>query len=219
MATLKDITGQRFGRLIALKATDERSGKFIVWECLCDCGTTKLISSPSLRLGRTKSCGCLRKETTVRRFTTHGRAGTNLYTTWSKMIARCNDPEDRKWHRYGARGITVCERWLKFENFLADMGDKPPGTTLDRENNDGNYDPNNCRWATQKTQQNNRSTNRVFTAFGLTMNMMQWAEHFGIPYCTIQRRVARHWPIEKILSTTRFKRQSLKKQAACSGNS
>lgn len=206
---IKDITGIRFGRLIALHPTVARCSSFVKWLCICDCGKEKIIAGSNLRRGLTRSCGCLRIEITIKRFTTHNESGTNLYTTWGKMIARCANPSDAKWPRYGGRGIKVCDRWLKFENFLSDMGARPEGMTLERENNNGNYELGNVIWANQKTQQKNRSTNRLLTLGGITLNTTQWAARLGLSLSTIQRRLAKGWPTEKVLSHIRFKRTSL----------
>lgn len=151
-----DISGKRFGRLTVVRLTDERRNHHCVWECICDCGSMAMVSGSSLRSGVTKSCGCLSLEVKVARFTKHGMEGTRTYRSWVAMRARCNNPKTRDYASYGGRGITVCERWESFENFLEDMGERPPGKSLDRINNDLGYLPDNCRWATAKEQANNR---------------------------------------------------------------
>ena len=208
MAKTNDITGQKFGRLTVIKPTDQRAGSFVIYECACDCGSIKLINGNNLRRGLTRSCGCLRREASATRQTTHGQGGTTTYKTWAHMLDRCRNPNSKKWSRYGGRGIQVCERWLLFENFVADMGAKPTGTTLDRIDNNGNYEPHNCRWATQKTQQNNRSTNHVLVAFGKAMNISQWATFLGKNRDTIRRRLDKGWALEKVLSSEKYTRRS-----------
>ncbi|MER6976009.1 hypothetical protein [Streptomyces carpinensis] len=144
--------GERFGRLTVTK--DRQPGETFV-EVRCDCGTEKSVRF--LDLGRyTKSCGCLRTELLVERSTRHGHAGTSLYMTWEDMVARCTRPSHKKWADYGGRGITVCDRWRDFANFLADMGERPPGLELDRIDNNRGYEPNNCRWTDRSTQMKNR---------------------------------------------------------------
>ena len=153
MAKAIDLTGQRFGRLIAVEPTEERiSHRCVVWRCLCDCGRECFVSSLNLRQGHTKSCGCFALD--VR--TSHGRAATGEYKSWHGMIDRCENSKHPKFARYGGRGIFACKRWHVFENFFKDMGPRPKGTSIDRINNDGNYEPGNCKWSTPTEQNNNR---------------------------------------------------------------
>ncbi|MFJ4469497.1 hypothetical protein ACIP2X_18665 [Streptomyces sp. NPDC089424] len=143
--------GARSGRLVA---TQERKPGEKRVQCVCDCGAQRSVRFAEW--GVTKSCGCLSRELSAERRRTHGRFGTTLYTTWARMIQRCTNPDHPRWADYGGRGITVCERWRDFSNFLADMGECPPGLTLDRIDNDGGYEPGNCRWADYSTQNLNR---------------------------------------------------------------
>lgn len=154
-----NLVGERFGRLTVTAYSETKNQKRF-WICSCDCGTTKSVSTDQLRVGKYMSCGCLAAE--HRDQTTHGGSKTSEYNIWKGMKKRCENPRDHAYARYGGRGITVCERWQKFENFLEDMGQRPAGTSIDRfPDVDGSYQPSNCRWATQDEQQRNRRSTKL----------------------------------------------------------
>ena len=154
---IAELTGQRFGRLVVEERSENDAGGRATWKCRCDCGESCVVKAHNLARGSTRSCGCYRRETSAARSRTHGQTRTPTHTSWSSMWGRCSNPADPAWKYYGARGISVCARWVSFENFLADMGERPEGKTLDRwPNNDGNYEPGNCRWATPAEQNANR---------------------------------------------------------------
>lgn len=155
-----DLIGKKFGRLEVLDETiDRTSNGYVLWLCKCECGNFKITSSYNLRIGKTKSCGCRQDETKIKEIHGHGY-GSKTYISWSGMIKRCLNSNTSNFKYYGERGIIVCKRWMKFENFLEDMGERPEGMSIDRINNDGNYEPSNCRWSTPKQQANNRRNNK-----------------------------------------------------------
>lgn len=158
-----DLTGRKFGRLTVLEYAETR-GKTIYWLCQCECGNKKLVQGNLLKNGQTTSCSCHRKETcskTGKAAKTHGMSETPTYNSWECMRARCYNPHNASFKYYGGAGITVCDRWKNsFENFLADMGERPEGTTIDRIDAGGNYEPSNCRWADAKTQALNKNWGR-----------------------------------------------------------
>lgn len=151
----RDFSGQKFGKLTAIKPIEYNRHKQIVWHCQCDCGNTKDAVGSEIAKGNIRSCGCLGR---------HGHSSRKnrspTYSSWLSMISRCTNPRDPQYHHYGGRGITVCERWRKFENFLADMGERPKGTSIDRIDGSGNYERSNCKWSTPKEQAQNRRNHR-----------------------------------------------------------
>lgn len=153
---IKDISNQRFGRLVAIAPTGEMRRGVSLWRCRCDCGETKIAAVNSLRGGLVRSCGCLIREVAAERQRTHGMHGTRTYKTWDCMIQRCSNPSSTSYPRYGGIGTTVCDRWRKFESFLADMGERPSGMSLDRIDSNKGYEPGNCRWSDTLTQARNR---------------------------------------------------------------
>lgn len=182
---LIDITGQRFGRLIVIdhQYRDEK------WRCRCDCGKFAYATGTDLRRGCTRSCGCLRAEAVASGLSrTHGMHGTPEYETWRGMRERCLNPNHGSYARYGGRGITVCASWENsFEAFLADMGPRLTGCTLDRINNDGPYSPENCRWATTIQQARNKSHHRLIEVDGQVMTASAFAETLGVGMWTVGR--------------------------------
>ena len=181
-----DLTGQRFERLTALTYTGANG----MWLCRCDCGKEKTVSGVELRRGRTRSCGCLHREIAktgdCRRV--HGMSSSPEYRSWSAMLTRCTDSTRKEFKNYGGRGITVCEEWKSFEVFFADMGKRPPKTTLDRIDVDGNYEPGNCRWATNKEQAENRRCSVLMTANGKTATQEEWARELGTSASVLRYR-------------------------------
>ena len=162
--------------------------------CRCDCGTEREVSYGSLLNGGTLSCGCLRDEITSAASTTHGMAQSREYQSWSHLRRRCNNPNDAQYKNYGGRGIKVCKRWdNSFENFIADMGRAPEGTTIDRINNEGNYEPSNCRWATASQQANNKRNNKFITIDGITLTYAQWEKRSGLRRGVVSERIKAGW--------------------------
>lgn len=189
--------GDRFGKLSVIGPAGHIC-KHRAFLFRCDCGLEKRISLAHAKSGHTTSCGCKQ--------TLHGHSKKNsssaTYTTWSSMIARCLNKKTERFPRYGGRGIKVCDRWLDFRNFLADMGEKPEGKSIDRINNNGNYEPSNCRWATVAEQVSNKSTTRKITFYGKTHTYAEWSRITGIPSSTLYNRVQAGCSPEQILSKT-----------------
>lgn len=193
-----DMTGNKYGKLLVVSFSHVNEHKHRCFHVKCDCGVEKIVPGHVLRNGATKSCGCLRGEF-------HGMSGTRTYTAWCDAKSRCYNTNDIGYKYYGGRGIKICERWWKFSDFLKDMGECPDGLSLERVNNNGNYEPGNCKWATQKEQCNNNRRNVKLTYKGKTMNMVQWAEELGISRACIWARINRRMPDEMIFTSRKFK--------------
>lgn len=197
-----DITGRRFDRLFVVRSHGVVNG-VERWLCRCDCGGEKIARSGALRGGNTRSCGCLNSEN--RRFSTrkHGAYRTKTYWVWQAMKDRCCNPRSPVFHYYGGRGIKVCARWLEsFQNFLTDMGEAPDGLQLDRIDNDGDYEPENCRWATVAEQHSNTRRNIQITINGATRTVTEWSKELGvIGKHTALDRIRRGWDPVVALTT------------------
>lgn len=210
MPTKLQLVNRRFGRLLVVSEAP-RVGRDIRWKCLCDCGTERTVSAHELSSGQ-QSCGCLVRERTIERSTTHGCGSrthrTREHRAWSAMKTRCTNPRQRTWEHYGGRGITICERWMNsFEAFLEDMGSCPQGRSIDRIDVNGNYEPGNCRWATDTEQRHNQRparqalNARVLAHDGLSITVSEWSRRLGISTATIFGRLRRQKPIGTVLST------------------
>lgn len=204
-----DLAGKVFGRLTVLGLAFKR-GKNRYWRCRCSCGNEANVPGRNLTTGKAKSCGCFQREKASaqgkkigdanRR---HGMTHTREYETWHGMMLRCYDENQPAYPRYGGRGITVCERWHAFENFFADMGLRPgQGYSLDRfPDPNGPYEPNNCRWATNKQQCRNKTTNVRITHDGKTLCIAEWAELSGMTTTLLWSRLQKGWDFAKAIST------------------
>lgn len=181
-----NLVGKVFGKLTCIERLklDGKIGYY--YRCKCDCGGEKVIRGSNIIRGSTRSCGCLWTHGRI-----HGLTETAEHKSWDELIYRCTNPNGRAYKNYGGRGIKVCDRWLEsFENFLADMGNKPtPKHSIDRINNNGNYEPSNCRWATRHEQSRNTRRNRVITYNGITMCMGDWAKKYGLKPHTLRARL------------------------------
>ena len=189
--------GEVYGRLTVLGATPARNGDRIVYACVCSCGNFTSATAKVLHNGHKQSCGCLRQEKPNR--ISHGQSNSREYRLWAEMKKRCTNPAQKTYAYYGGRGITFCERWKDFSNFLHDMGPCPDGYTLDRINPNANYEPNNCRWASRKEQSRNRRSNHFITYNGETHCLAEWAEIKGISRERLKNRIKRNWPLDKAL--------------------
>lgn len=180
---MRSLLGLRFGRLVVVSQNGQRA------DVRCDCGREKNVQVAHLNYGRTKSCGCLRAEMLSQRRLTHGRTETREYSSWCAMKARCYNPLKPQFEDWGGRGIKVCPQWIdSFETFFRDMGACPDGMSIDRIDNDGDYEPSNCRWATRQDQSNNQSRNVRITHDGKTQTVAEWSSELGIKYHTLYRR-------------------------------
>lgn len=202
-ATMIDMAGRKVGRWTVIRHS-RSVGKLHWWLCKCECGIEKEVLAKSLRNGDSNSCGCLKNELIGNRRRTHAMCGTYIYRVWQNMNGRCRDKAN---DTYGGRGVSVCERWASFENFLADMGQPPTHKhEIDRKDPNGNYEPSNCRWATNKEQNNNKRNNHAITFNGETLNLQQWADKLGISSSLLCTRLKRGMPLDKALSSKKYHR-------------
>lgn len=177
-----------------------------MWNCLCRCGSKKVVMGSYILSGRTASCGCLSRDAIRERSITHGATAGGkknpTYRIWKGMRQRCRNQNDKiNWPKYGGRGIKSCRRWEKFENFLADMGEQPPGLTLERKDNNLGYSKENCIWADKTQQANNRRTSRFLTFNNRTQTIAQWRKETGLYRHAIYQRLDRGWSVEEALTT------------------
>ena len=192
----ENLVGMKFGKLTVIGFCYMGSKGHSYWLCQCECGNYKVVRGSHLKSGNVKTCGCIAPRKT------HGMSKTRIYNIWSKMLQRCYLKSNHAYSRYGGRGIIVCKEWHKFEPFY-DWSIKhgySGSLSIDRINNDGNYEPSNCRWATPKQQANNTRKNRLITFDGRTKTMIQWAREKGIKQSTLSMRINKYgWSVEKAL--------------------
>lgn len=205
MPPLIDLAGKKFGRLTVICRHDLWHGS-ARWKCLCECGNTSYVVGGQLRSGHSRSCGCLNREISSNHLKKHGQSESNnwestaAYRSWSSMLQRCDNANNPHYSSYGGRGISVCNDWRDFRNFYRDMGDRPVGTTIDRIDPNGNYEPGNCRWADKKIQQNNLRNNVVINFNGKTQTLSYWADELGISKQCLDSRLRRGWGVERALT-------------------
>jgi hypothetical protein len=195
-----DMTGHRYGRLQVIEMCGHNKHNQRLWRCVCDCGNTTEVLGFLLRQKQTQSCGCLAKDSIASVNYSHGMAHTAIFRVHCSMMDRCYLGTSHAYKNYGARGITVCERWHRFENFYADMGDRPKGMSLERVDNNGPYSPDNVRWASYKDQANNKRNNVILEFEGKRQTMQQWCDELGLKIGTVWARLNRGWSVDRALT-------------------
>lgn len=206
---IKNIAGLSYGTLTVIERTTSNKYGKARWVCQCSCGRTKIVSGNDLQMGNVKSCGCRRWGFWTKHGETVGGV-SRFYSVWAGMLDRCRNKKNKRYKVYGGRGIIVCKRWYDFSNFKNDMHDayinhfniNNGDTYIDRMNNDLSYTPENCRWATQRQQQNNRSNNcRLSLQSGETHTIAEWARIYGVSSSVLYKRFALGWDAQRILTT------------------
>lgn len=195
----KDIKGSKYYRLLVMRFVGHKpigGVNKLAWECLCECGNKIICIGDAIKSGNTKSCGCLKSETTINRCTKHGltRRGKKApeHNIWNHMKRRCLNPTNKAYKDYGGRGIKICEKWLNFENFYRDMGPRPSSKhSIERVNNDGNYEPDNCLWILKSDQNKNQRSNLIINYQGETKILSEWAKSLNLKYMFLYHRLIR----------------------------
>lgn len=202
---MRDMHGIRYGNLVAIRATERRScSRNKIWLLRCDCGGDAEYDGYDVRRGKRTSCKACSAERVRLSSVTHGKTETSEYSTWTDIQTRCNNPKSTSYPNYGGRGIRVCIRWSRsFAAFLQDMGPRPEGMSIERENNDGDYEPSNCHWASRLEQSNNRRTNVNLTVNGVTKTAKEWAEDIGLKPATLYRRIRCGWSKDRLFNPAR----------------
>jgi hypothetical protein len=197
----QDLTGQRFGRLVAIRRVP-RPRHHTFWWCQCDCGGHAIAEASNLRKGCSTSCGCRITERARVLNRTHGRSGTREHRIWKNCKTRCYNTNNANYPAWGGRGITMCDEWRHdLARFFADMGPCPAGHTLERIDNNGRYEPSNCRWASMREQSNNRRDNHRLTWDGQTHTIREWERLRGFKRSAVRARIHRGWSVERALTT------------------
>ncbi len=207
MSKLIDLTNKKFGKLTVISRAANDKWAQTMFLCQCDCGQSITVRSSCLKNKNTQSCGCMAKNNNLQHGHRKDRKMTAIYNSWRSIVQRCTNHEHNQYKDYGGRGITVCERWLKFQNFLEDMGEPPPKHSINRiENNEG-YCPNNCEWITTKENNRNKRNNLFVQHNGQSRLLVDLSEETRIPYKTLYARIYIYkWSIHKALTTQIRKR-------------
>lgn len=208
MRNSADITGLKFGKLTALKRVSNDKYGHAIWLCECECGNQISVLKSSLTTGRTRSCGCLFKQTRHTAAKTHGQSKTRLFGVWVNMHERCENPHRKDWRYYGGKGVKVCDEWSEFTAFAewATRNGYSDNLTIDRVDVNGGYNPDNCRWVSWEKQMNNTTRNRRITADGKTLTLAEWAKESGIKYRTLQWRLSHGWDERRsVIQVARYK--------------
>jgi hypothetical protein len=204
-----DRTGQKVG-IMTVESYSHFEDSHHYWNLRCECGTIKKKHGSALSNSKLKSCGCLTKNILSKARTIHGQSHcesgkpTKTYSAWCSMKLRCTLKTRKDWLRYGGRGISICDRWASFDNFLQDMGVASSGMSLDRIDCNGNYEPDNCRWATAKEQANNRTSNTLITFKGVTKTLCQWADEIGVARDTLSLRIKSGMDLARAMTNGRL---------------
>ncbi len=192
-----DLSGQRYSALVCLHPVEIKKNSHIMYVCRCDCGNEKTISSSNLRSGHTQSCGCLLANVVSATNKSHSKSRTRIYRVWTQMMQRCYKEYAPNYKWYGGSGVTVDPAWHSFEQFYADMGDPPPGMTLERKRHDGPYSMENCRWATRQEQAENKRNSVHITYRGETKTLTAWERELGVRKDFFGKRLRRGLSVEQ----------------------